>query len=355
MAYKILLSTTVEKTLPLGRALKDIGYDVYVFDATIRSNIDRYFFRPVNKALWNLRLMDKTRSVGTESLYCNKNFRTDAVLRAAEEFRPDCIFFEIGFKPSYEGLAELRQKTSKIAGWWTMTTNWINIEERERGMYDAFFFFSREFVPMAERIGFNAFYLPHAVNDYIFRKIDLTPPEKGSWACDLAFVGAWQRPRQQVIEAIAASGIDIRVYGPKWIKHSLHNPKVLKAIKGKWLFDENLIKLYSASNIVLNINSWFTKKSYGINQRVFDVPACCAFLLTDYVDEIETFFRVGEEIETYNSIGEMIDKIDFYLKNDSLREKLAIKGYERAQKLPTWRDRAREMVKTLGLPAPGKA
>lgn len=349
--YKILLSTTVERqNLPLGRALRDIGYDVYIFDAAVRSPVDRYFLRPINKVLWNLRLMDKKKSLGSNSRYCNKNYRTEAVLKAVEEFKPDCIIFEIGFKPSIQGLSILRERVGKIAAWWTMTANWINIEENERDYYDAFFFFTEEFVPMARRKGFNAYYLPHAVNDYTFKKIDLTQPERKALQSDLIFVGAWQRPRQAVIEAIAENGIDMHIYGPKWVKNNILRPSILRMIKGKWLREEEVTKHYIASKIVLNINSWFTKKAFGINQRIFDVPACGAFLLTDYVKEIENFFKPGAEIETYTTVEELIDKIHFYLKHDDARERIARKGYERAQKLPTWRDRAREIVKILKLP-----
>lgn len=350
MAYKILLSTTIENTLPLGRALSDIGYDVYIFDATLRSYIDRYLFRPVNKMLWNLRLMDKGKSIGTGSRYCNKNYRTDAVLSAVQLFKPDCVIFEIGFKPSYEGLFELRKHVKKVAGWWTMTTRWINIEEREARLYDAFFFFSEEFVHIAKDMGFVSHYLPHAVNDYVFRNVDLTEKDIDLLSCDLVFVGAWQRPRQRVINAIASEKIDMRIYGPKWMKRCMFNTYILKAIKGRWLFGEKLVKQYKASKIVLNINSWFLEKWHGVNQRVFDVPACGAFLLTDYVREIEGFFKPGIEIETYSTIEELIDKMHFYLRHDNVREGIARRGFEKAQKLPTWRDRAREIVKVLGLP-----
>jgi spore maturation protein CgeB len=171
-------------------------------------------------------------------------------------------------------------------------------------------------------------------------------------SCDLVFVGAWQRPREKVISAITGLGIDMRMYGPKWLKHSLGNPAMLTSIKKRWLPEEDVVKQYSASKIVLNVNSWFTKKKHGINQRIFDVPACGAFLLTDYVEEIDAFFKAGEEIETYLSIDELTDKIRFYLNHDAVREEIAQRGYERARKLPTWRDRAREMAQCLELPDP---
>jgi len=126
----------------------------------------------------------------------------------------------------------------------------------------------------------------------------------------------------------------------------------MRSIKGKWLYDDRLIKQYQAAKIVLNINSWFMERSHGINQRIFDVPACGAFLMTDYMDELASYFEVGREIETYRSIEELVDKVRFYLRHDNLRVRIAKSGYEKAQRLPTWRDRAREMVKALGLPSP---
>jgi spore maturation protein CgeB len=70
------------------------------------------------------------------------------------------------------------------------------------------------------------------------------------------------------------------------------------------------------------------------------------------VEEIDAFFKAGEEIETYLSIDELTDKIRFYLNHDAVREEIAQRGYERARKLPTWRDRAREMAQCLELPDP---
>lgn len=352
--YKILVSTTAsEKVLPIGKALREIGYNVCLFDASIRSPIDKYIFRPTNKMLWNLRLMDKGRSIGGSSLYCNKIYRTKALLQLVDEYKPDCIIFVIGFKPSYEGLEILRTKVKKICGWWILTSRWINIEEREHTLYDAFFLFRKEFVPIAKDRGFNAFYRPHVVNDYVFKNINITSEEKKLYGSDVIFVGGQTPPRRKVVDILSNLNIDIRIYGPNWRRYYIFQPRVLRAIKGIGLYGDELVKHYVASKIVLNISGWFTEKAYEMNQRIFDVPACGGFLLTDYMDELESFFKIGEEIEAYKSVEELIDKIQFYLKHEDIRERIAIKGYEKAQRLPTWKDWAKEVVRLSGLPVQG--
>jgi spore maturation protein CgeB len=348
--YKILLSTTIERVLPLGQALKDIGYDVYIFDASIKSPVDQYMLKPMNKTLWNLRLLDKKKSIGSQTRFCNKNFRGQKLLEVMKTFKPQCVLFEIGFKPPIEVLQQVKQNIHRIGGWWTMSARWINLEDREKTFYDAFFVFTEEFADTAKGAGYNAFYLPHAVNNYVFKPLNLTRSERDLYQSDITFVGGWKKTREMVVDALNCLNIKIKVYGPGWLKRNLFNPGLLKCIKGSGLYGDELVKNYISSKIVLNINAWFTEKTYGINQRVFDVPACGAFLLTDYVDGLDSFFKIGEEIETYISIDELIDKVRFYIANDNLREKIARRGYEKAQKLPTWKDRARDIAQTLGLP-----
>ena len=97
--------------------------------------------------------------------------------------------------------------------------------------------------------------------------------------------------------------------------------------------------------IVLNISNWNNDVLGGQNLRLFDVPACGAFLLTDYSEEISEYYRLGVEIETFKTSDELRDKVDFYLKHPVERERIAKLGYERALKLPSYETRMKEMIK----------
>jgi spore maturation protein CgeB len=345
---RILFSTTIESFLPLGKALKDVGYNVHIFHADIKSPVDALVLKPVNKILWNLRLLDKKHSIGSQSRFCNKNFRSAKVSQIIKEFKPDWAFFEIGFKPSVEVLEEARSAGITIGAWWTQSARWININQADKNYFDCFFSFVREQVEYAEACGLNAYYLPHGINNYQFGPIDLAPDEKAGYFSDVIFVGSWNRARQAVIDVLNDNmNIKLSLYGPGWLARNLFNPSLVRAIRGRGLFGSQLVKHYIASRIVLNINAWFADKSVGMNQRIFNVPACGAFLLTDYVEGLEEYYRIGEEIETYKNTEELVSKVKYYLKNERARELVARRGYERSRKLPTLREQAEKIAKIM--------
>jgi spore maturation protein CgeB len=349
--FRIILSSTIENVLPMGRALREIGYETYIFDASIKSSIDTFLFKPANKILWNLRLQDKSSSLGSRSLFCNKNYRGQKVSEAIKEFGPECIIFEIGFKPPVSVLQEAREKGIKIGGWWTMSARWIALDQEEKDYYDVFFSFVKEQADYARAQGYNACYLPHGINHYLYKPVSLTAAEKTKYYSDVIFVGGWKKTRQAVMDSLN-NRVKLAVYGPGWRRRNALRFPFLRSIKGGGLYGQQLVKHYIASKIVLNINAWFTEKPYGLNQRVFDVPACGAFLMTDYVEGLDSYYKLGEEIETYKDTEELVDKVTFYLKNETARERIALKGFERSGKMPTLLDQAERMAQALGLPSP---
>ena len=65
--------------------------------------------------------------------------------------------------------------------------------------------------------------------------------------------------------------------------------------------------------------------------------------------EIEKYFKIGKEIEIFNSEEELIEKIRFYLNNDSARKKIAKAGYNRVMKdytLTSQLDKAAKLIKS---------
>lgn len=331
--------------MPIGEAFKRLGYDIRVFNATIKHPLDRYLFKTVNKTLWNLRLMKKTNSLGRNSRYNNINYVARLIEEEIKEYRPELVFFEIGYVPPEWLLKKIKGFGIKNAGWWTMTSNWLSLERQVAPHYDSLFLFCRKFIPIALERGFGPAYLPHGVNRYLFRRIELTEQERQRLACDIIFVGEHKKARKKALLEIAQ--YNIHIWGPKWTKNVWRDHEMMKMIKGPWLSGDELVKSYEAARIVLNINDWMGDFQGGVNQRVFDVPACGAFLLTDYCDELGEFYRLGEEIETFRTIDEMKDKVAFYLKNETARSGIARRGYERSLRLPGIEERLKEAMKVI--------
>ena len=92
--------------------------------------------------------------------------------------------------------------------------------------------------------------------------------------------------------------------------------------------------VYKNSKINLNI----TLKSIqtGIPLRVFDIMGCGGFLLTNYQEDMLSFFTPDEEFVYYTDEKDMLEKVSYYLSHDEEREKIAKKGYEKVKQFHTF-------------------
>jgi spore maturation protein CgeB len=65
-----------------------------------------------------------------------------------------------------------------------------------------------------------------------------------------------------------------------------------------------------------------------MNLRLFEVPAAGAFLLTDWVEEIDGSYVDGEHLVCWRTVDELRERISCYLQNDVARERIALAGRE---------------------------
>lgn len=67
----------------------------------------------------------------------------------------------------------------------------------------------------------------------------------------------------------------------------------------------------------------------NVKVGLFEAIACQSFVITEYMDELNEYFKIGEEIVCYSSVDDLIEKINYYLKNNDERELIAEKAYQR--------------------------
>jgi len=107
-------------------------------------------------------------------------------------------------------------------------------------------------------------------------------------------------------------------------------PWKLLSSYNKPVFLEDMFKVFNRSKIVLNTHSNITGSVKG-NMRVFEALGSGSFMLSD--DGIYPEHLVaGEDFVTYKNNKDMIEKIDYYLKNDNEREEIALNGYNKISK-----------------------
>ncbi|MBN2653638.1 MAG: glycosyltransferase [Nitrospirae bacterium] len=271
------------------------------------------------------------------------------------------------------------------------------------------FIWDRHYIPSMRSVGFeNVIYLPLAADEDVFRPMELSKHDFRKYGADTSFVGnSMVKPYKDNIQKLPAScheaveklaaalskervslssliadhtdlkddinkldthqrlALDAAVL---WKATMLYraglinsldflNPVVHGDAGWKSLLSKNiqlkpelhyyseLPQLYNASKI--NFNATSLQMLGAVNQRVFDVPACRGFLLTDAQDSISDLFEPGKEVITYSSQQEAADLARHFLDNESGRRAVAQAAHQRVLNEHTYRHRMLRITKEM--------
>jgi spore maturation protein CgeB len=107
----------------------------------------------------------------------------------------------------------------------------------------------------------------------------------------------------------------------------------------------DLPAFYPATRINFNCTSQQMKGA--VNQRVFDVPVCGGFLLTDHRRQMEALFEPGREIVCYQEPGEIPGLVRHYLRHDGERTRITAAARSRILAEHTYDLRLKSLVRTM--------
>ncbi|MBU1741253.1 MAG: glycosyltransferase, partial [Proteobacteria bacterium] len=150
---------------------------------------------------------------------------------------------------------------------------------------------------------------------------------------DLAALITWratQDYRLRRVERLA--GFEPTLIGDLEWRRLLPDPRF--KTPGPLNYYQELPDFYPLSRI--NFNATSLQMKTGLNQRVFDVPACRAFLLTDHRTQIEALYEVGREVITYGHPDEIPDLVRYYLDHPAAAGAVARAGFRRTMAQHTY-------------------
>jgi len=108
---------------------------------------------------------------------------------------------------------------------------------------------------------------------------------------------------------------------------------------------DDLPDFYPLSKINFNCTSLQMKGA--VNQRVFDVPCCGAFLLTDYRRQMEDLFEPGSEIVFYNHPDQIPGLIELYIDAPEKRKAIAEAAHKRVLAEHTYDHRMTTLIEAM--------
>ena len=148
---------------------------------------------------------------------------------------------------------------------------------------------------------------------------------------------ATQIYRHQRVRALLP--FNLHVHGDPGWEDSLNGRAV---IRKELNYYDDLPLFYNVCDV--NFNATSLQMKGAVNQRIFDVPACGGFLLTDYRPQVDALFRLEEEIVCYKGVDDISELAGYYLRHPEKRERVARKARNRIMKNHTYVHRLEELI-----------
>lgn len=98
----------------------------------------------------------------------------------------------------------------------------------------------------------------------------------------------------------------------------------------------------------INLNITLRSIRSGIPLRAFEIIGSGGFLLTNYQEDYLDCFEPGIDYVYYESYDDLLEKVDYYLSNESERAQIARNGYEKVKKYHTYKNRVETILETMG-------
>jgi spore maturation protein CgeB len=291
----------------------------------INYDVDINFYEPL-KSLFNKVIyydyLERTRKIG-------KKATNREILDIVKRDTPEYTFF-IPYKN------EIRDSTlDKIAKLNSNVVAWFSDDRYRFDNYSRFIakhvFCSittdKEAHKKYHDLDLNAIRTQFAANPYYYKKIPST------FKYGVSFVGQNYGSRAEFLNFLQNKGVALKVFGRGF---------------GSYIEFDEMLKVFSESKINLNLSgSSQDDRVKQIKGRVFEVPMCGGFLLTEHAEGLEECFHIGEEIDCFQDRDEALEKIEYYLENEKERKKIAHAGYLASQERHTWNKRLGDIFKKL--------
>lgn len=142
---------------------------------------------------------------------------------------------------------------------------------------------------------------------------------------DVVFIGSYERQRFIYLEFIAKKGIKVHVFGNNW---NLNVKEKNLVIHGHEVIEEEFREVICSSKICLNFLR--QKNEDVITSRTFEIPATGGFMLAQRTKFQKLYFEEDKEAVYFDSKNDLLTKINFYLKNSDIRNKIRKAGLKKS-------------------------
>lgn len=321
------------------RALERLGHQVLGVNTV----------EPWRQASWLQRQMQRRFQRGSIVEALN-----GSVVAVARDFRPDLVWACKQEFLRVETIEELRKLGARSVHFTPdpyFSLSWKRTRLMDEAMraFDVLVYCKSYEKKAYESYDKPLIYMPLGYCDEVHRPLPSTDPK---WSCAIGFLGGWEPCREQRLHALAAAGVDLKVWGGYWDflkdgRWTLRRKVILKqlaggdqfsirsdavlvpSLQGGEVYGDDYARALSGARIGLGFLRKVCPDQH--TTRTFEIPACGSMLLADRTVEHQEFFEEGNEAEYFDGLEELEDKVTYYSKNEEVRKRIAVAGHKRCQ------------------------
>lgn len=149
---------------------------------------------------------------------------------------------------------------------------------------------------------------------------------------------------------------DIKIYGQDWTLINrtsgfiqkigqYFNIPILKNLRKPSLELSDERKIYTSSNISINIHENHQRTFGDLNERTFKIPLAGGFQIVDNNSSLKKYFTDGKDIVIAKNKKEWIEKIKYYIEKPELRKKMSEAGRKNVLHNHTYHHRVKQLLK----------
>jgi len=300
--------------------MQRLGHEIFPVDTRppwVADMERRYLYRGFIRAWGPLDLVSANRTI----------------FEAGSSGEYDVLWLDKAVSVRAETLRRIRQKSPKtfIAGYSPddMGNPLLQSVEFRRGLKYYDIFFTTKSYGVAELLALGCPHVEFVHNCFdpqTHRPLPVTSDERLRFGGAVGFIGDQEDARMRTMNFLAENGIDVRVWGPNWVRRRKKVHPNLR-IEGRPIWSDE----YAKAICSFDINLGFLRKVARDLQtsRSVQIPACRSFMLAERTNEHLMLFEEGKEAEFFSTDQECLEKVHYYRAHPEERARIAEGGYRR--------------------------
>lgn len=151
----------------------------------------------------------------------------------------------------------------------------------------------------------------------------------------VVFIGHAERHYGEVLASVGHRHPELKIWGPGWERYATKHAAVRAFVRGGPIWGSDYTAELARASIGLGLLSKYCPDQF--TTRTFEIPAAGALLVAERTEEHRELFEEGKEAEFYSSTEELEEKIDFYLRHDQARRRIAERGRRKTLSCYHWK------------------